>query len=1015
MPVKQLPISTETYAVSSRAPDLRFQFGGETYERSPTYGEVLGSAFRSENITYNLIRKLGRDTDYGEIDYAHDPVANLEDKYRPYWSDFLQSANQAETDAIKARIDEGLRDVEIARRAGGSYVFAAIGAAVLDPVLLPLLALPSVRLGATRLHSMAKVGSVAAAEAAGAEMLLHADQPVRTWQESVAATGGAFLLGSALGSLIGKTSPEIAQSMGKQIGADAKSLGEAIEPEAVGLAVGAAQARLVDTPDRVAKNPFIRKLLHGFSPLTRGLSSRYGEVRKVFAEALEHNIVLKNPETGEVLPTVGKTMEGTYRDFTQSRAAQVAMAIQEGFRELQATGSRMTFWQFDEAIGRRLNTDRWGTPNPAIDKAATTVRKMLDEVGEEAGRLGLIDPNAKPRFAPFYRPRRYNIAKIYDNSVEFVDFLAQKFSAKTQMSRAEILEMQQLLAKEKQLQVNNQTLHKAQQERLAELKEKRRNIRTPEQERLNAEAIKDKIVGTPLGRMVQFGDDLTPSVGPLQERMLALTDEELDQWLMHGASDIMHDYLHSVGAEIALTRHAGDLEMSDWVIRIKREAEPRIRAASGKERQSLQKELKRALEDLEHIRDSMLGRLGPRGHAAQRAANITSNIRGAIFMANLGMMTVAAIPDLARPVAQHGFGAWLKASGFNAKSFIKGTRAYKNRKELQKLGVATDLLLQSRLYALNPEVADMSKKMFKATTTFAKATGMLHWNTAMKTIAANMAIDSLLLAAGRRGPQGLKKLALAGIDEDMAVRINQQFKRYGETDTGMRIANSAKWKDLEAREAFEAAIRRDADTTIVTPGLGDRPIFMSTEAGKFLLQFKSFFLAAHNQMLIPMAQRVAMGDFHAMQGIAMGLLLGTAVEVIRETISGRSERLEDYKPQDWAIQAVDRMGLFSIPMEAFNIADKVAQSRLREMIGATPGSRFFARNWMGTMFGPVGNYVPGVMTAIQNLSTEDGLTESDVRAIRRIMPYQNVFYLRQLLDQGEEALADYYDLPERRN
>ncbi len=60
------------------------------------------------------------------------------------------------------------------------------------------------------------------------------------------------------------------------------------------------------------------------------------------------------------------------------------------------------------------------------------------------------------------------------------------------------------------------------------------------------------------------------------------------------------------------------------------------------------------------------------------------------------------------------------------------------------------------------------------------------------------------------------------------------------------------------------------DTTIVTPGVGDRPIFMSTEMGKFMLQFKSFFLAAHNQMAIPMAQKLARGDYQAFEGLVMG-------------------------------------------------------------------------------------------------------------------------------------------------
>src|SRR5690606_21488882 len=90
----------------------------------------------------------------------------------------------------------------------------------------------------------------------------------------------------------------------------------------------------------------------------------------------------------------------------------------------------------------------------------------------------------------------------------------------------------------------------------------------------------------------------------------------------------------------------------------------------------------------------------------------------------------------------------------------------------------------------------------------------------------------------------IERLAMSGIDPEMAGRIAEQFRQFGSRDGALAIPNSERWTDRQAVTAFRAAVSKEVDRIIVTPGVGDRPLWMSTEAGKMIGQFKSFSLAS---------------------------------------------------------------------------------------------------------------------------------------------------------------------------
>ena len=102
------------------------------------------------------------------------------------------------------------------------------------------------------------------------------------------------------------------------------------------------------------------------------------------------------------------------------------------------------------------------------------------------------------------------------------------------------------------------------------------------------------------------------------------------------------------------------------------------------------------------------------------------------------------------------------------------------------------------------------------------------------------------------------RLARLGIDKEQWQTIIDQFNKWGDRESGSYILNLHNWDpEVQAtREAFESAILKDVDATIVTPGRGDIPFAaQENELAKTILQFKSFQMAMTSKIILPGIQR----------------------------------------------------------------------------------------------------------------------------------------------------------------
>ena len=948
-------------------------FEPEIEDDTPSTLDVAASTLRIENPVSSWIESLRFKSD--EDDQAgYDQYEDLPDEYLQYSEEYHDVKSPEQNIMKQAQIDSQIKDREVMAKGGARTVGWSLVAGLGDPINLPLMLIP----GGAAVKAGVGAGKVAAVTAAGgvaeaglSETMLHATQPTRTWQESMYAVGGTALLGGTLGGLAGAGTKRTIKALDdteKEI-RDILDNGGPIDP---GASVGAAKvARDLEGEGTTLLGPAI-------SPLVRVLKSASVTARSTINDMLRHNFTLnKNKKT---ITEADGTTRTEYSEpqtpvevdtirLHQGSSAKYLRTINENHKAMKKTGVKMKKPEFMKQVSKAM---RRGDVHE-IPEIAATAKKIRTEVINPITKayqdLGDLPENLSSKYAKSYLPRVYDTRFIANNQDTWLELLTVHFTGKET---------------------------------------------TALEARALASDVTDKILSSPTGRMPQ---DIVGGSGHLKERVLNIQDEVLDEagFLINDIDSVMQTYLRSVSPELNLKRMFGDHELVQQVQSIKDEYDILIDAAkNNKERAKLRKRMDRDVNDITAIRDIMLGRYLPPNDATKKLTNMSRIARGMSFMANLGMMTISAMPDIARPIMQHGAGAWAKSLPRAMLYWGKKTKLARN--DLEDMGIGVDSLLSSRAYAI-ADIDEIGTGMEKFTRTFAKYSGMNAWNSTMKKVAAftaqNRFIDDsrnyATLSSKRK-----ERLAKAGISERMAKAIAKQSDEHGEKLGPSWHANTNEWTDREAANLFERVLLKDVDSTIITPGIGDRPLFMSTELGKTLLQFKTFFLAAHNNALIPMAQQLARGDMAAIEGIVVGMSLGMMSEWTRLNISGRGDELDNYSMRDWVRAGLDRSGIATIPMELINMSDRILQGQISQSMGLMEGSRYFYRNWLGSLAGPAVGYVSDIATTSQNLINSDGLSERDIHSIRRMMPYQNMFYLRMLINEFEKHAAKAIDAEPRK-
>lgn len=371
----------------------------------------------------------------------------------------------------------------------------------------------------------------------------------------------------------------------------------------------------------------------------------------------------------------------------------------------------------------------------------------------------------------------------------------------------------------------------------------------------------------------------------------------------------------------------------------------------------------------------------------------------------VGGMTISAIPDMAKVVFNHGLLSTFR-DGFIP--LVTNFRRFRlAAQEVKDAGTALDMILDSRAMAWADITDDFGRHtafergLASLTTRFGIVSLMAPWNATLKQFAGLVTMTNILRAServveGKASARDIRSLAASGIDADLAHRIAFQAAQHGDNQDGILLAKAGDWEDREARDAFRTAVVREVDRIIVTPGQ-DKPLWMSTELGKVIGQFKSFSISSMQKtMLAGLQQR----DAATLNGVLLSLGLG-AVSYWARKSAANEPTSED--PSVWAVEALDWSGLTGWLMDANGVLEKATRGKVGlSTFTGQPISRYATRNTPGALLGPSLDAVSDIFQGTGAIAAGD-FKQSDLHTLRQLLPVQNLFYLRTLFDRVEKA------------
>lgn len=548
-----------------------------------------------------------------------------------------------------------------------------------------------------------------------------------------------------------------------------------------------------------------------------------------------------------------------------------------------------------------------------------------------------------------------------------------------------------------------------------------------------ANEIVDRILGSPDGRLPYAdaagyagGAPASDARGPLSAREFMIPDAQIRDFLETDVHQVSEIYLNTMVPDVLLTERFGDVNMTEAFRKIQDEAAAKASAATSEaERTRIHKQRDAVIADLAAIRDRIRHTYGVSSDPRQRfMGRMAATAARFDMITNLGGAVLSSLSDLAGAQWRYGFSATFRHAWspmLKAMTDPETRTALKQyRSQLKSLGIAAETYLSTRTSGMY-DVIDSYKPatrfergMALAADKFGLASGLTQWTDFTKFAAGMISGGEIsraveAVASGTAKARQIRDLAEGGIDAVMADRIWKELSAEGGADVvgGIRIPNTGAWTDKGARDAFEGMLARDVDIMVLTPG-AEKPLMMSRPVAALILQYKTFVTAANERLLVRSMQA---RDHQALQGLASAIVLGMLGEYAYSVVANRPS---PDSTADWVKAGINRSGILGWYAEGNAVLAKWTGGATDgyRLIGATqPDARYISRTPLAALLGPVaGKFETTVKSfsklAAKALGSDQEWNANDTYQLRRLLPAQNLFYIRRLLDAGEDAVND---------
>ncbi len=178
-------------------------------------------------------------------------------------------------------------------------------------------------------------------------------------------------------------------------------------------------------------------------------------------------------------------------------------------------------------------------------------------------------------------------------------------------------------------------------------------------------------------------------------------------------------------------------------------------------------------------------------------------------------------------------------------------------------------------------------------------------------------------------------MANLGIGQTQAAEILEAYnKQVGRKVVAgdLPYANHELWP-TKIGDTFRSALANESNNQIVTPQLGDRPIFSATPVGKLLFQFRGYMMSNQARLIGRHAQLAALDETGARR-VAFGsglfgiVMMSAVIDGLKRGMSsndadfeGFLKRWEDH-PGESLYRALDRSSILGVITEGSSILDR---------------------------------------------------------------------------------------------
>lgn len=550
--------------------------------------------------------------------------------------------------------------------------------------------------------------------------------------------------------------------------------------------------------------------------------------------------------------------------------------------------------------------------------------------------------------------------------------------------------------------------------------------------------VKDKIMASYI--RLPTVDIMQGKRGAVLTRALDIPSPDMSRWLETDIEKLMRSHVRTLAPDIEMTGKYGTVNGEEQFGRLVEEMNSKLEAvktepAIGKDgKPLLDKDGNPKLkfdtpkkQEAENIRiqdefarvkynlEAVMGRLrhtwgipdNPDG-AAYRFAKTVMNLNVLRYM---GGVTISSVPDVARPVMRYGLTRTFRDGWIPLVTNFK--RIQMSALEARRAGVAVDAYTQSRAYSLLDVAEDYGRgTKFERGIEYASGKqGLIaafsYWTDAMKGLTSSISIvklmDSIAEMATKDAPSKttMEFLASNGIGyKEVEAIWGEVSKGGGGKSSGVWMPNTEDWTDDTAIRSFRAALAREVNNVITTPGV-ERPTWVNaTTTGKMLSQFKSFaFSSTYRTTLAGMQQR----DMAFVNGMVISLALGALSYYLNGVLRGGDtyDRMMKAGLGEWADQATQRSGVLSVVGLGQDLLSRIPMTAPYTTFSGGRTVRRGGDDLVSALGGPSFDYLTkgtDVLTTLQDPS------KATVHSTRQMLPWQNTVGISRIFDAIENSI-----------